>query len=115
MMYSRTSCGELQRRARVFKTLHEVAEVGARELPLEGPGRLLVMALEGQNAIGQGVDGREIVGGGDLAVEDQEVDLVLVEPTGRDGWVYEPGVVPAVVKPLDARLPSMRRAVVDDP
>jgi len=33
------------------QSLHEVSEVLTRESPLEGPGRLLVVALEGQQSL----------------------------------------------------------------
>jgi hypothetical protein len=57
-------------------------EIGPGELPLKGPGDLLVMILESeQPSLYLGEVG-EVVGSEHLALDDGEVDLDLVEPGG---------------------------------
>src|SRR5450759_1690592 len=53
-------------------------QVGAGELPLEPPSRLLVAALEGQDALAEVVERGGIAGSQHLAPQDREVDLDLV-------------------------------------
>ena len=64
------------------------AEVGAGELPFEGRGDLLIVPLEGEDALGDFALGREVGGGECLALEDREVDLDLVHPARVRGQVH---------------------------
>ncbi|HEU0088022.1 MAG TPA: hypothetical protein VFQ77_10290 [Pseudonocardiaceae bacterium] len=59
----------------------QVIEIGWGELPLERPGGGVVALLEGSEALFDLVQGGEVVGAEDLALEDGEVDLDL----GRGG------------------------------
>jgi hypothetical protein len=54
-------------------------ELVAGEFPLEGRGDLLVAAAERQEVLLERVEVGEVVGGDDLALDDGEVDLGLVE------------------------------------
>ena len=83
----------------------QLVEVGAGELPLEGGGDLFVAAAEGEEVLLEGVEVGEVVGGDDLALDDGEVDLGLVEPAGVDGGVDEDQVGPGAVGRSMERLP----------
>ena len=69
-------------------------EVVAGERPLEGRGDLLVAAAEGEELCFEGGEVFEVVGGDDLALDDGEVDLGLVEPGGVDRGVDDDQVRP---------------------
>ena len=58
------------------------------------------MALKGEKALFKLNEGREIVGGEDFPLNDREIDLNLVEPTGVDRGVDEDGVGPLVTQAL---------------
>ena len=94
----------------------ELAEVAAGEGPLERRGDLVVVALEGVQALDDALQAGEVVRRQDLALDDREVDLDLVEPGGVDRQVDEHEVRP--LAPGGARrerLAAVRGAVVDDP
>lgn len=59
----------------VGESFHELGEVGAVELPLEGGGGFLVASFEGEESGGDVVEVGEVVGAEDLALDDGEVDL----------------------------------------
>ena len=61
-------------------TRDEVGQIAAGEVPLERPGDLVVVMLECVEAIDDRLQAREVVGGQDLALDDREDDLDLVEP-----------------------------------
>ena len=48
---------------------------------------MVVAVFEGGDPVGELVEVGEVVGGEDLALDDGEVDLDLVEPGGVDGQV----------------------------
>ena len=54
----------------------EAVEVGAGELPVEGPGGCVVVLLEGEDLAGELIEVLEVVGGEEFALDDGEVDLV---------------------------------------
>ena len=63
----------------------EFGKVVTGEFPFEGPRCGLPVILKIQEAFGDGIEMRKIVGREDLALDDGEVDFDLVEPTGMDG------------------------------
>ena len=65
----------------------EFVQVGAGEGPLKWTGGLLVVVLEGQQALLESGEGGEVIGGEDLTLDDGEIDLNLVEPAGVDRGV----------------------------
>jgi len=67
----------------------ELLKVLASELPLERFGDRLVVALEFQQSFGHRGKVREIVRGEDLALNNGEIDLDLIEPTGMEGSVNQ--------------------------
>ena len=56
----------------------------ARSLPLEGRCDSLSSIVE--KALGECVEGGEIIGGEDFSLDDREVDFDLVEPAGMNPW-----------------------------
>jgi hypothetical protein len=62
----------------------ESVQVGAGEAPVERHGGLLVAALEAKQPLLDLDQVGEVVGGQDLALDDGEADLDLVEPGGVD-------------------------------
>ena len=100
---------------RVGESAEDVVEVLPGELPLEGHGGLLVVALEVEQAALDLLKVREVVGGEHLSLDDREVDLDLVEPAGVRRCVDHMGVRPLAPEPLDARLPAVDGGVVHDP
>ena len=109
------SCRLLQRAAPSdSQSFDEPGEVGSSELPFERLGEDLVPVLEGEDPGGELI---ERGGGGrreDLALEDAEVDLDLVEPAGMDRQVDEAQGGMLALEPLDRGLPTVRGTVVDD-
>lgn len=70
------------------KALQQPAQVGSGEAPF-GWRCELVALLEGEQPVLNGVETGEVVGGDDLALDDAELDLDLVEPAG-DSSVKQP-------------------------
>jgi hypothetical protein len=67
--------------------IHELGQILARELPLEGPRGCFPVVLKIKQSFGQAFKVCEIVGVQDLALHYGEIDFDLVEPTGVDGRV----------------------------
>src|ERR1019366_8176300 len=75
------------------QALEQLGEFGAGEFPLERLSEDLVAGLEGEDPGGQLLERGGIGRREDLALEDAEIDLDLVEPTGVDRQMngHEPG------------------------
>ena len=71
----------------IVEASEEFVQVGAGEGPLKRTGGLLVVVLEGQQALLEFGEGGKVIGGEDLRLDDGEIDLNLVEPTGVDRGV----------------------------
>ena len=67
----------------------EIREVVAGELPLKRSGGGLVAILEGKESPSSVVEIGEVVGSEELALENREVDLDLVQPGGVYGQMDE--------------------------
>ena len=93
---------------------HEAPQVVPGVFPLEGLGTLLVTNLKGQDAILQFEDRLDVVGRKDLALQDGEVDLDLVEPAGVDRKENRLEAGPDSLKSDDGGIPAMHRAIVED-
>ena len=91
------------------------AEVTASEFPLERAGHGFVVLLEVQEPLLELGKGAEVVGCQHLALDDGEIDLDLVEPTGVNRRIHWDNSRPAPLQALHARLAAMRGAVVHDP
>jgi hypothetical protein len=95
--------------------LQESLEIAASEGPLKWRCSPLVVRLEGKQALLEFGQGRKVVGGEDLSLNDGEVDLDLVEPTGVDGGVDEYGVGPLGAQPVNGLVATMGGAIVHNP
>jgi len=93
----------------------ELPEVGARELPLERTGDGFIVLLEAQEPLLELRQGAQVVWRQDLTLEDGEVDLDLIEPTGVHGRMNGNDAGPALAQALDAGIAAVRGAVVHDP
>ena len=76
-----------------IEALQHVGEVAARKAPVEGPRRLVVATLESTKAVRQGGQVGEVSRLDDLALDDREDDLDLVQPGGVHGQVHQPRCV----------------------
>jgi hypothetical protein len=72
----------------------QTVKVAAREGPLEGFGGFLIALLEAHDLAFESGRRGEVVGVEDLALDDREIDLDLVEPTGMYRRVDENDVWP---------------------
>lgn len=95
--------------------VHQFGEVGTGEFPLEGSCQALVVILESEETILHFEEGREVVGGEDLPLDDREVDFDLVEPTGVDRRMDQDEVGVGFLEPSEGSLPAMGGAVIHDP
>jgi len=73
------------------------------------------VALKREETLFEIGQGSEIVRGEDLSLNNREVDLNLVEPTGMSGSVDEDGVGPSGAEAVGSFLTPMSGAVVHDP
>lgn len=73
------------------------------------------MALEGEETLLKLGQGREIIGREDLSLNNGEIDLDLMEPTGVGRSVDEDGIGPFATQTVGGFLASMSGAVVHDP
>ena len=90
-------------------------EITAGELPSERFGGPLVMPLEGQEVLGQGIEVGEVVGSKEFALNHREVDLDLVEPRGVSGQMDEFQVGPSALEAFHRACAPVRGAAVHDP
>src|SRR5262249_61491343 len=97
------------------EAVHELVEVGAGEFPVERCGGRVVAVFEGEYLAGEGAEVGEVVGDEQLALDDGEVDLYLVEPGCVDGQVHHLGVGPGVIEPGSGRPVAVRGAVAGHP
>ena len=93
----------------------QALQVLAGELPLEWACGGAVVILEAQQAILDFSEGREVIGREHLALNDREVHLDLVQPTGVHRRMHRDDRGPASPQALDASLTAVRGAVVHDP
>jgi hypothetical protein len=82
----------------------QAIEVHWGEFPPEGAGGGILALLEVSESLLDLVEGGEIVGGDDLALDDGEVDLDLVELGGVHWGVHHHGVGEALGQPVDRGL-----------
>jgi hypothetical protein len=90
-------------------------QVFAGELPLERTSGGAVVVLEAQQAIFEVSQGSKVVGSEQLALNDREVHLDLVQPTGMHRRMHWDDSGPTSPQAFDASLAAMRGAVVHDP
>jgi len=73
------------------------------------------MYLKRKEALFQIGQRRKIIRGEDFSLNDREIDLHLIEPTGMVGSVDEDRIGPRGAEAVDGSLAPMSRAVVHDP
>jgi len=93
---------------------HQPGEILSGEFPLEGFGDTLIVSLELQDTLSRGLRRSEVVGREDLALQDGEVDLDLVQPAGMDREMDQDEIRPVGMKAIDRPLTAMHGSVVDD-
>jgi hypothetical protein len=75
--------------------------VAARESPLEGFCRVDVVFLEAKEPLADRGERREVIRREDLALNNGEIDLDLIEPAGMDRGVDEYELRPLGLQPRD--------------
>src|SRR6266478_2988318 len=93
----------------------EAFEIAASEFPLEWAGNSSVVLFESQEPLFHFGERGEVIGGEHLALDDREVDLDLIEPTGVHRSVDRGDRGPPLAHAVSAALPAMRGAIVEDP
>src|ERR1700684_2600904 len=93
----------------------KLSEGGAGELPAEWAGGGVVVLFEGEDLLGEAVQVAEVVGGEQLALDDGEVDLDLVQPGRVDGQVDHLCVRVGLAHAVSGGPVAVRGPVVDDP
>ena len=76
----------------------EVVEVAASELPLERLSNRAVAVLEGDQALLELLEIREVVGGQGFSLDHREVDLDLIEPAAMDRGMDDDQIGPLLLK-----------------
>jgi hypothetical protein len=94
---------------------HECGEVLASEGPLKRGGNLFVVLLKSQETLLEFRQRREIIWCEDLALNNGEVNLDLIQPTDVHRSVEWDQGRPLVLKATDALRAAMRGAIVHDP
>ena len=90
-------------------------KIAAGEGPLERRGSPLIVALEGEETLFEFGQGSEVVWRENLSLDNGEIDLHLIEPTGVDRRVDENGIGPFVMQTVGGFLAPVSGAVVHDP
>src|SRR5438552_3085665 len=85
-------------------------EIAAREGPLERLRRVDVVFLETKEPLADGAERGKVIRREDLALDDGEIDLDLIEPACVDGGVDEDELRPLGLQPRDGAVAPMRGA-----
>ena len=98
-----------------MEPVEERGKIVTCEFPLEGLCNRFVIALECQQSFLDGGQRGEVVGGKDFALDDGEVDLDLIEPTGMNRTMHDNQSWKLLLESGNAARPAMRGAIVHDP
>src|SRR5713101_6356355 len=90
-------------------------EIFAGKSPPEGRRAAFVVGLESKETLLEFGQRTEVVGRKDFSLNDREVDLDLVEPTGMDRGVDKYGVGPFGAEMVGGFLPAMSGTIVHNP
>ena len=104
-----------ERESSRFDFVHHLIEVCPSEFPFEWHGDCLVIRLETKQPILNFLQRGEVVRCEHLSLDNGEVDLNLIEPTGVDRAVDGHDFGIGRLKTFDRGLAAMGGAVVDDP
>src|SRR5436190_14027253 len=86
-------------------------EIAAREGPPERLRRVDVVFLEAKKPLTDRTERTEVIRREDLALDDGEIDLNLIEPAGVDGGVDEHELRPPGLQPRAGAVAPMRGTV----
>ena len=98
-----------------FHFVHHLIEVGSGEFPFERRSDSLVIRLETKQPILNFLQRGEVVRCEHLSLDNGEVDLNLIQPTGVDRAVDGHDFGIGCLKTFDRGSATMGGAVVDDP
>ena len=101
-------CGDVQ-------FVEQFIQVLTVELPFKGSGSRFPVALKIKQAFGEGIQVWEIIGRQNLPLDNREVDLHLVFPTGMDRSVNQDQLRVGVLQALHRLGAAVSRTIVDDP
>ena len=90
----------------------ERVQVAAGESPLERRSRLLVMALESQEALFEFDQRGEVIWCEDFSLNDGEIDLNLIEPTGVNRRMNQNDAGPSGSKAVGSASTTVAGAIV---
>ena len=76
---------------------------------------MFIIRLELQQPLGDGIETRKVIGCEDLSLDDGEVDLNLVKPTGVNRQMNQHQVGILLLQSLAGCLSTVRRAIVHNP
>lgn len=93
----------------------QLVQVLPAELPFKGLGRRFPVVLKIEESLRQNVQVWEIAGRQNLPLDNGEVDLHLVEPTGMDRRVDQDQLWIRALQALHSPEAAVSRTVVDDP
>jgi hypothetical protein len=93
----------------------QLVEVVATEGPVERLGHCHVALFERGELVTDLVDIAEVVGVGDLALDDRELDLALIQPGGVHRQVDQPNRRPFTLNAIEGALTAVAGTVVDEP
>ena len=103
----------LQKFANVFSSIlgaesrEESPKVLTRELPLEGTGSRLPVVLKIEEVLSQSVEIGKVIGRKHFALNNREVNLDLIEPTGVNGSMHESEATIAIAQTLCGSNPTV--------
>ncbi len=99
----------------VAEPRQEGCEIPAGESPVERDGDLLIVMLKGKQTFLDLGQRREIIGDKDLALDDREVNLDLIQPTGMQWGVHQHHRRPLGAESVGGLLAAVSRTVVHNP
>src|SRR5438128_12414954 len=99
----------------VAEPRQEGCEIPTGESPVERDGDLLIVMLKGKQTFLDLGQRREIIGDKDLALDDREVNLDLIQPTGMQWGVHQHHRRPLGAESVGGLLAAVSRTVVHNP
>src|SRR2546423_9383410 len=97
------------------QTCEELDQVAAGELPFEWVSHHLVAGLEGEDSVAEVLERADLGRSENLALEDREVDLDLIQPAGVNRQMDEHEVGVRILNTLGRHVGALRATVVDQP
>jgi len=107
--------GQSRRRPGEMDFVEQGMQIASGESPLERLGNLLVVTLKIQETFFQCLERTEVVGCESLTLEDGEIDLDLVQPTGVHRPMDKNQVGITLLQAGNGAWAAMSRPVIDDP